>query len=51
MARAVKEIPVLTGEDAKRFSEAMKADESNKVSREEYERIKNNFNKFEVRKA
>ncbi len=51
MARTVKDIPVLNGADAKRFTRDTKANESKKVSRVEYDRIKNNFKRFIVKEA
>lgn len=38
MARPIKETPVLTGRDARRFEEVLKNNETRKVSRESYER-------------
>jgi hypothetical protein len=38
MARPIKETPVLTGQDARRFEEAVQKNENNKVSKESYER-------------
>jgi hypothetical protein len=38
MARPIKETPVLTGKHAQRFEKAVKANESKKVTRQEYER-------------
>ncbi len=51
MARTVKDIPVLNGADAKRFTKDTKVNESKKVSRAEYDRIKNNFKRFIVKEA
>jgi len=39
MARPVKETPVLTGEDAKRFTDAMKANETKTITPEDFKRI------------
>ena len=39
MARPVKETPVLTGDDARRFTEATKANEKKTITPAEYERI------------
>ena len=39
MARPVKETPVLTGDDARRFKEATKANEKRTITPAEYERI------------
>ncbi len=41
MARKIKETPILTGEDAKRFMERMQ--ETRVVSKEEIERVKKNY--------
>jgi hypothetical protein len=38
VARPIKETPILTGQDALRFEEALKNSENQKVSRESYER-------------
>jgi hypothetical protein len=38
MARPIKETPVLTGDDARRFEEAIQKNNSQRVSRESYER-------------
>lgn len=43
MARPIKETPVLTGRDARRFDEAIKNNENKKVSREHYERAAKTF--------
>lgn len=48
MARPIKETPILTGEDARRFEETIKANESKKVSSEEYERVMASYRRFEV---
>ena len=39
MARPVKETPILTGEDARRFEKATKANEKKTITPEEFERI------------
>lgn len=39
MARPVKETPVLTGDDAKRFTETTKANETKTITPEEFKRI------------
>lgn len=44
MARPIKETPVLTGADARRFDEAIKNNNSQKVSRETYERALKVYN-------
>ncbi len=51
MARAVKDIPVLSGTDARRFNKETKANETKVVSRAEYDRIKDNFKRFIVKEA
>jgi len=40
MARKVKETPMLSGEDAKRFDRAIKENETRKVERSDYDRAK-----------
>lgn len=41
MARKIKETPILTGQDAKRFMQRMQ--ETRTISKEEIERIKRNY--------
>lgn len=41
MARPVRETPILSGEDARRFEERMK--NPRKVSKEELERVRKNY--------
>lgn len=48
MARPIKETPILTGEDARRFEEAIKENESKKVSSQEYEKTMDSYRRFEV---
>lgn len=48
MARAIKETPILTGKDARRFEEAIKANESKKVSPEEYRKAMESYKRFKV---
>jgi hypothetical protein len=43
VARPIKETPVLIGNDARRFDEAVKNNENRKVPRESYERAINFF--------
>ena len=40
MAREIKETPILSGKDAETFARAIKANESKKVSRDDYARAK-----------
>lgn len=46
MAKPISETPILKGKDAKNFKENMKASESTRVSEQERERIKENFEKL-----
>ncbi len=48
MARTVKETPILTGKDAQKFDEDIKANESKKVSEEEYDKAMESYRRFEV---
>jgi hypothetical protein len=48
MARPVKETPILTGKDAKRFEEAIKANEKKTISPDEHKRIMAAWQKFKV---
>lgn len=43
MARPIKETPVLTGKDAKRFEKEIQGNASRKVSQEEYKRAEEAF--------
>jgi hypothetical protein len=43
MARPIKETPILTGKDARRFEQELKANENNKVTRESYDRAMSAF--------
>ena len=49
MARPIKDTPVLTGKDARRFAQAIKANESKTITREEYERILRARREFKFR--
>ena len=49
MARPVKDTPVLTGKDARRFEQALKRNESAKVPREDYERAMRTFSRIKLR--
>jgi hypothetical protein len=48
MARPVKDTPVLTGKDARRFEQALKRNETAKVPREEYERAIRTFARIKL---
>jgi hypothetical protein len=48
MARRIKETPVLTGKDAQRFDQLIKANESKKISREEYSKVVSSYRRFRV---
>ena len=48
MARPIKETPVLTGRDAKRFIESKKKSEGNKEDAKIKERIMKNYSKFKL---
>ena len=48
MARSVKETPILTGKDAKRFEQAIKANENKPITPQERERIQDAWRQFEV---
>lgn len=48
MARPIKETPILTGKDAKRFEQTIKANEKKPISPQERERIMNAWRQFEV---
>jgi|GEM_PF-1210362 len=48
MARKIKETPVLTGKDAQRFDQLIKANESKKISKEEYSKVVSSYRRFRV---
>ncbi|MCZ6804234.1 MAG: hypothetical protein O7D86_09955 [Proteobacteria bacterium] len=48
MAKPIKETPVLMGDDARRFEEEIEANESNKVSDKEYEKVMEDYRRFTV---
>jgi hypothetical protein len=48
MARPVKETPILTGKDARRFEEATKANEKKTITPNEHKRIMDAWRKFKL---
>lgn len=46
MASQVKETPILLGEDAQRFNDALK--ETKKITPEEYKKLQKSFNRFKI---
>ena len=48
MARPVKDTPVLTGKDARRFEQILKRNETARVPREDYERALRTFGKIKL---
>lgn len=48
MATAIRETPVLTGKNARRFLAIIKDNERKKVPRADYERAKKTYKKFTV---
>jgi hypothetical protein len=46
MATAIKETPILCGEDAKIFEEKINRNKKEKASREEYKRVMDNYYKM-----
>ncbi len=48
MAKLIKETPVLTGKNAKRFQKIIKENEHKRVSKEDYERAKKAYLNFEI---
>ena len=48
MAKPIKDTPVLKGQDANNFLEESKKAETQKVSKIELDRIKENFKKFKA---
>lgn len=48
MATPIKDIPILCGKDAERFKKNMKEAETKKASKEEIERVKADFKKYDA---
>ena len=48
MARPIKETPVLTGQDAKKFIEAIEVRQTKKASAEELARINSNYERLKA---
>jgi len=48
MAQPIKETPVLMGEDARRFEDDIKANENTEVNREELQKAKDAYQRFEI---
>ncbi len=48
MARPIKETPVLTGQDAKKFIKAIEVSQTKKVWAEELERINSNYERLKA---
>lgn len=48
MAMSVKDTPILTGKDARKFEDAIKNNEVNKVSSQEYKKTMDSYSRFEV---
>jgi hypothetical protein len=48
MARPIKETPVLSGKDAKRFDQEIKESEKRKVSESEYQRAIKTYDSVKV---
>lgn len=48
MARPIKETPVLTGQDAKKFIEAIETSQTKKASAEELARINRNYERLKA---
>ncbi len=48
MAKQIKEIPVLTGKNAKRFQKIIKENEQKRISEEEYSRAKKAYSNFKL---
>lgn len=48
MAMAVKDTPILYGKDAMKFNNAIKENESKKISDQERQKLKESFAKFKI---
>jgi hypothetical protein len=46
MAKPIKETPILSGKDAKRFSKIISANKSKRAPKSEYDRVMTNYNKL-----
>ncbi len=49
MAKPIKDTPILKGQDAKRFSADIRANETRKVSSAEYKKLMTSYNKFKIK--
>jgi hypothetical protein len=49
MAKPIKDTPILKGQDAKRFSADIQANETRKVSSAEYKKLMTSYNKFKIK--
>ncbi|MBI4825676.1 MAG: hypothetical protein HY807_04565 [Nitrospirae bacterium] len=46
MAKSIKDTPVLYGKDAERFAKNIKANESKRISKSEYDKAMASYNKI-----
>jgi hypothetical protein len=49
MAKPIKETPILSGKDSKRFSQIIEENKDKRASKTEYERVMSNYNKLKVK--
>ena len=49
MAKPIKDTPILKGNDAKRFSADIRANETKKISSAEYKKLMTSYNKFKIK--
>ncbi len=49
MAKPIKETPILFGRDAEAFSKKIADNETKTATREEYERVMNNYSKIKIK--
>jgi hypothetical protein len=49
MAKPIKDTPILKGNDAKRFTEQIRANETRKISDSEYSKLMASCNKYTIK--
>jgi hypothetical protein len=49
MAKPIKDTPILTGKDAKKFSEKVELNEKKEISASEYQKLLASYNKYTLK--
>jgi len=49
MAKQIKETPILSGRNAKRFTKIIEKNKEKQASKSEYDRVMNNYNKLKAK--